>query len=160
MKDWEVGGLRVMSKMIAKRALDSSFTYRDDTFQDELRIRRNQGADGLRSNHRGSLTAKETRKADLIDVFRQWKYCSHHENGICTDHDGDFEIFSFLFRFPIVPSSSLHALPVHAGHVFAEHLQPVQPQIPPLCARMMRQDHAVSDEPSSVTRPAFENGQL
>ena len=122
VKDGELCRVRVMSKVISKRSLHFSLARRNDTFKHEFRICRHHHVDRFGTNHRNPLAAKETRKSDFIDVLRQRQYRSHHENGVGADHDGHFEIVSFLLCFPIVTAPTFHALPMHAGNVFPKHL--------------------------------------
>src|SRR5262249_44230114 len=66
---------------------------------------------------------------------------------------------SFLLGFPVMASTAFHALPVHPGRVLAEHLQPVQAEIPTPRAWMLREDHAVGYESTRISRPALQDRQ-
>src|SRR4029453_343286 len=131
----------------------------NDALQDKFGSGRNHEVDALRANHRDALTPKEARESDFIDVLWQRQYRCHHQDGIGADDDRHLQVLPVLLRFPIMTAASLHALPMHAGSFFVEPLESVQTQIPPLSAWVMRDDHAVGDETSCITGPAFQDRQ-
>ncbi len=69
------------------------------------------------------------------------------------------QVLATLLGLPVVSSSSLHALPVHAGLVIAEHLKTIETKIPHSCSGVMRDHHAEGNEATAIMGPALENRQ-
>src|SRR2546427_5229660 len=148
-----------MSEMITEWPFQTPLTGRHNTFQYNLCACGDHHVNALRVNHRNTSAAQESGERNFIDTFRKRKNRRHHQNRICTDDYRDFQTLSVLFGVPIMNAPALHALPMHAGHIVAEDLKPVEAAVSRFRNRIVADDYSVSDESSGISRPALENGK-
>src|SRR5258705_469597 len=112
-----------MAEMITKGTFEAPLAGPNVSLENYFRSSRNHQAQRLCADHRYAFPAQKPGEADLVNVFWEGKDSRHHQDRIGADDDRDFKILAGLFRFPVVASSALHALPMHPGFAGVENLQ-------------------------------------
>ena len=149
-------GQGVVAGVVAERPFGPGLVELHVPLEHELRMSRHLQVDRVAPHQLHCLAPQETGEEHLVDRPRQRRRGGVGQSGVGADGHRHFHAPR---RAGVVLGAILVQVPVHAGGVLVEHLQPVHAHVARTGPRMPGEDQGQGDVAARVQGPALEDGE-